>query len=498
MESLADVVNSGGDSIAYANEDLRDSFIAPPTSDKYINTGLSTFHNLDLVNNSTGTYNMVLQANKTAVVSDLSNFNVEATIQVVRVIDGKHYGLISQDGVSLVNHFVDSLFSDIEIMVNRSPISKSPIHRLHYVQISHLVSDKKAVAGTGMSYLGMSDPETNPDKTSVASNPYFASRADRIVSPTPTVVVPATGGNEEFTKNQPYAEIDRTLIKVRDVYVTGNLTTEFNTAKYFLPWNSEIVVTLTKEKDVNLIHVGKTTHGDSGAVPKPGEYRVIIKKLGLTVRNFVLNDSWYKKHLDCYNKGMTTKIFYLRPYTNALCIQSGEQAFRHELGFPGRKLCKMFVVFMSSKRFIGDYSKASNCFTPPPNLRSCQLKLGGQDPIQMDGGLVRSPSNSLYEKLYFDYLHNAQVFDKEMSSNTLTFAHFKSSAFILSLNFVANGTLESTKLPLLKCGTVTLDLEMDAPLTEAWYVFYMGLGLSLMEVAPGMPPKISETMDVGV
>lgn len=498
METLAEVFNSGADSVTAANQDVLDPFTSPATNDMFIGAGYSQLFSRDLITNSSGTYFFMMEASKMPKVIDLRNLACEVTFQVVKVVDGKEYGVVSTDGVSVTNHLVDSLFSNIEIIVNSAPIYKSPSYRYHYVQLTHLLGES-AVKNTGSAYLAMSDPETRPTQTLRAYNTYFGSRSDRICATYPTrVQAPEDGvpSTSVIYESVPVAELDRKTIAPKNVYATGVLSHGFSNCRQFLPWNSEIIVNVTKQEDCHLLHVGKINQSDTVADPSPGEFRLKIVNLSLSYRHYILNDYWYKKHMDLYNSGERCKIYFMKPYTNHQCIQVGEQLFFRDIGFPGRRLAKMFVVFMSSNRFVGSLKTASNSYQQLPQLRNCQLLLSGREPLQMDAGVVRSTDNSLMEKLYFDLLHNNQVFSRETQNNTLTFQHFKNDAFILSLNLVANGLLESDKLPLLMSGPITLKVELKSPLSEAWYVYYVGHAISLMEAAPGLPPQLSEKLEM--
>jgi hypothetical protein len=158
-----------------------------------------------------------------------------------------------------------------------------------------------------------------------------------------------------------------------DVYALGVLTTGFSNARQFLPWDSDIIVNLTKEKDFHLIHVGATHASDIVATPRPDTYQVRIKNLSLFYRHYVLNDEAYKRQKESYAKGQRSKLYFLRPYANAHCMQLGQQLYHQDLGFPGRHLAKLFVVFMSSERYVGSYVKASNVYKPPPSHAECGI-----------------------------------------------------------------------------------------------------------------------------
>jgi hypothetical protein len=82
----------------------------------------------------------------------------------------------------------------------------------------------------------------------------------------------------------------------------------------------------------------------------------------------------------------------------------------------------------------------------------------------------------------------------ETEANTISFSQFKRSAFVVTLNLVAGGLLESDRLPLLKSGTISLRVYLEEPLKQAWYVYYLGYGVSQMSCAPGSPPKLSDTL----
>jgi hypothetical protein len=286
----------------------------------------------------------------------------------------------------------------------------------------------------------------------------------------------------------------RGQLQVPTVYGMGVLTTGFSNSRQYLPWDSAITVTVTKESDLHLLQVGADIEGGKIATPSEGQFRVKIKNLSLFYRHYILNDSAYVQQAALYRAGKRSKIYYLKPYTNALCMQMGQQLYVQDIGFAGRRLAKLFVVFMSSERYVGSYEQASNVYEPPPALRSAELLFNGRDPLQLDASTLRSTENSAYEKLYFDYLSNTQILGRETENNTLSFDQFKRSAFVLSLNLVASGLLESERLPLLKTGIITLRLELEQPLPSAWYVYYLAYGVAQMDCAPGEIPQMSEKL----
>jgi hypothetical protein len=219
----------------------------------------------------------------------------------------------------------------------------------------------------------------------------------------------------------------RERLTIPQVYAMGVLTTGFSNSRQYLPWDSSIVVTVVKESDVHLLQVAKIEKLDVVSIPQDGQFRVKIRNLSLFYRHYILNDSAYVQQSALYKSGKRSKIYYLKPYTNALCMQMGQQLYVQDIGFAGRRLAKLFVVFMSSERYVGNYLQASNVYEPPPALRSAELLFNGRDPLQLDASTLRSTDNSAFEKLYFDYLHNTQILGRETENNTLSFSQFKRS-----------------------------------------------------------------------
>jgi hypothetical protein len=550
MESLAEVVSGSTDSISAANTDTLQPFTAPPTNDLFIDTGYTKLFARDLISNSSGTYFFHMEAEKLPKLIDLSKLLCEVTFSVVKVVDGREVGCKPGDGVSISNYFVDSLFSKIEIIVNQAPVYTSPSNRYQYTQMQHIVSEERGNEGKGMGHLSFAYPEEFPEETLINRNPFFKARSDRVCIPPPprpknglkrnrdganpnvpqagagskrkrviagsTGDTGGTGDGQGGTGSQPQTdggdnddgdngtgtdtgtsqEGVQQADAAPDVYGVGILTTGFSNSRQFLPWNSDIIVNLTKEKDCHLITLGPMDTTDQIRKPREGQYKVKIKNLSLFYKHYILKDEAYAAQAKMYREGHRSKLYFLKPYANAHCMQMGQQQYTQDLGFPGRRLAKLFVVFMSSDRYIGSMVKASNVYEQPPNMRSVELLFNGRDPLQLDASSLRSVDNSLLPKLYFDYLHNTQIIGMETANNTLSFGQFTRSAFVLSLNLVANGLLESDRLPLLKSGSITLRLNLTVPLREAWYVYYLGYGVEQMACAPGEPPQLSENLEV--
>ena len=292
---------------------------------------------------------------------------------------------------------------------------------------------------------------------------------------------PDSSGDEE--------DDDPTLREVpKRVYHIGTLTYGFNTTKQFLPWNCSLQIQLDKESDEHLLHV----RSDSTYEAK--KYKIKILHVGLYLRYYIIHDRLYAHFKNVYASGMRSKMYFFKPYTHSNLMEVGTRHFSKDIGFRGRKLVKLFVVFMNQQRHNGNREYCSGVYMQPPELLTATLKQADRDPLQLAPALMRTPSTSLLQKLYFDYLVNTQVFGAETPRNTISFEKFKTNAFVMTLNCVASGTLQTDQLPLIKQGPVHLDLLLREPLKEALYVFYMGYTVSVLSVAPGQPVLLSDEL----
>lgn len=268
----------------------------------------------------------------------------------------------------------------------------------------------------------------------------------------------------------------------------GPLTYGFNTTKQFLPWNCSLQIRLDKESDEHILHVR------SASTEEAQKFKVKIHNVGLFLRYYLINDELYKKFKAIYQTGMRSKMYFFKPYTHSNLMEIGTRHFSKDIGFRGRKLVKLFVVFLNQQRHNGNREYCSSVYMQPPKLLTASIKQGDRDPLQLAPNMLRTPSTSLLQKLYFDLLMNTQVLGVETKRNTVSFDKFKRSAFVMSLNCVAGGTLQSDQLPLIRQGPIHLDLLLKEPLKEALYVYYLGYTVSVLSVAPGQPALLSDEL----
>ena len=527
MESFSEVASTGTNSVKIQDNEILSPFVEPSTQDTFFNTGFTRLYSRDAISNSTGSYLFEYERELLPKVHDLSSLICEVYTSIVKVENGVELPITKEDNVSVTNNFVDSLWSRIRMSINNADAYSSPPNRYHYVQLSRLLCLDEPIDGKGFNYLSLSSKDDNPDSLEADLNPGFFDRQARFRASVDDVnakyqkdpdeerlaardsgTSPATLTEEEaflqssdgnakavLGKQQKSAEeevmddISRRTSRVnRRVYGLGTLTYGFMTCKQFLPFNSSLQIQLDRESDEYLLHAISNSSSEAK------KYKIKIHNVGLYLKYYLLKDDIYKHLKSKYESGLRTKMFFFKPYTHATLMEVGTRHFSKDIGFRGRQLCKLFVVFMKPQRYNGNREYCSGIYKQPPKLQTASLRQGDRDPLQLAPNMLRTPATSLLEKLYFDFLVNLQVLGAETERNTISFEKFKSTAFVMSMNCVASGTLQSDKLPLLREGPIHLDILLEEPLSKPMYVFYLGYTVSTLSVAPGQPCLISDEL----
>ena len=547
METFAQVASTGTDSVKIQDHEILSPFVEPSTAKTFVDCGFTRLYSRDALSNSTGSFFFEYERELLPKVHDLSTLICEVTTSIVRVEGNEERPVELADNVSVTNNFVDSLWSKIHMTINNAEAYSSPANRYHYVQLSRLLGHQEPLEEKGLDLLATCQVDEDPGSTDPTLNPGFNQRAQMFVKRKrdsnakyqidhdaqrlkDRESLSADAILAAFRKNQKEHQQGKKRKKSNDgdegesqsqlpsengeeggksdseddgnsvsdfssvsdgskrVYSLGTLTYGFNTTKQFLPWNCSLQIQLDKESDEHILYVR------SSSTEEARKFKLKIHNVGLYLRYYLINDQLYNKFKAIYQSGIRSKMYFLKPYTHSNLMEIGTRHFSKDIGFRGRKLVKLFVVFMNQQRHNGNREYCSSVYMQPPNVLTASIKQGDRDPLQLAPNLLRSPSTSLLHKLYFDLLMNTQVLGAETKRNTISFEKFKKNAFVMSLNCVAGGTLQTDQLPLIRQGPIHLDLLLEEPLNEALYVYYLGYTVSVLSVAPGQPALLSDEL----
>lgn len=541
MEALAELCSTGTDALRLQRNAVLSPFYEPTFNDDFTSTGFTRLYSKDATSNSTGSYYFHYDAELLPKVHDLSKLYCKVESSLVKIINGKEVAVLPRDKVMITNNYLDALWKNISVTINNSEAYESCPDRYHYVQIAKLINDELPDNSRGLSYLAMANHDEEAGSHTVnmsgvdRSNAFLAEdvepeqvlfhvpeeadadqerrdarnarnreglvEQDTDLQPTLTPAEKAAAKKaadaakekaEQEKKRRLEADKDydnRSHLPIPRVWTIGTLTYGLMTAKKNLPWDCSITIRLDKQSDEYLIHCQGTK-----TAAEAEQYHIKIHSVKLFYRFFYIKDGLYSMFKNMYSQGKTSKLFFLKPYTHSSLIEVGTRCFSRDIGFPKRSLVKLFVVFLNPQRYHGDREYASNVYRQPPKLRRVRITQANTNAVNLEPFSDETRDDALLQKLYFDLLLNVQVLGMENSSNSLTFAQFKKSAFIVSINCVGNGMLQSDSLPLVRQGPIHLNVELREPLETPQYVFYLGYTICKMAVSPRAPVLLSDEL----
>jgi hypothetical protein len=217
-------------------------------------------------------------------------------------------------------------------------------------------------------------------------------------------------------------------------------------------------------------------------IPEKTTYDIHLHGLSLLVRRPLVSEELYSKHTRLLASGKPALYYYTKTQNLWSTIPSGVRSHMSpELfsvqGLPG----KIYIIFQSQTRLVGDLTKSIHVFEKPENLESVNLYLDSKPLSNFITPDSATMSTGLLNFLYLNLFKTTQTFYTNHVPE-ITRSEFEKHCFILAFDLSSGNSIPEDSLPLVLSGSLRMRMEFSSPTTEVLNCLTFGLAPSLLTI----------------